>query len=146
MLKSKRWRGGVWLGCMQAQTSSRHVFPRAISVAGALHITVGLTREVIECLRDWRQCIDGLSLLSLLLGNTYNRERYIATCLRASPFASLEHLFRKNLPTTIHWRWDSTLLFLYVGASSAGSHLAADLPSRTLGQPGQQGSPGSSRC
>ena len=60
-------------------------------------------------IQEW---LAGLDQLSILLGTTHNRERFIAVCLMPTPFSCMVEKFRKNLPRTIHWRWDSALLFL----------------------------------
>ena len=97
----------------RARQADTHPLRKALLAAGMLHIDDNMTKEMAAALPGWDQWSKGLTHLTLLLGVTHNRERFVELCVKQVPeHAACAHLFASNIHTTIEWRWSSVVLSL----------------------------------
>ncbi len=90
------------------------VFPNAIAVPGLLHIVHNLTADVHREAQGWSKFWPQLQNMAALLCVPHRRERFLATCVRGSPFGSLaEDLLASGFPALHEARWFSICDFAH---------------------------------
>lgn len=88
------------------EMQSKRVFPRAMVVAGVLHITHNLSLKMDRHMQLWDWWLSGLQALVTLLHYKHNREAFIERCVKGTFFVG-HHTLRSGVGTTADWRWNT---------------------------------------
>ena len=67
-----------------------HLFHRALTSTGLLHLTDNLVCEINKSFKSWPWFVAGLRQVTHLLGKRNNRSRFLAACLAETEFAVLQ--------------------------------------------------------
>ena len=88
------------------EMQSKRVFPRAMVVAGVLHITHNLSLKMVRFMQLWDWWLSGLQALVTLLHYKHNREAFIKRCVNGT-FVKGHRTLRSGVGTTADWRWNT---------------------------------------
>ena len=88
------------------EMQSKRVFPRAMVVAGVLHITHNLSLKMDRHMQLWDWWLSGLQALVTLLHYKHNREAFIERCVN-DPVVKGHRTLRSGVGTTADWRWNT---------------------------------------
>ena len=88
------------------EMQSKRVFPRAMVVAGVLHITHNLSLKMDRHMQLWDWWLSGLQALVTLLHYKHNREAFIKRCVNGT-FVKGHRTLRSGVGTTADWRWNT---------------------------------------
>lgn len=87
--------------------SNTHVLPNCLLVAGTCHIFHNLNSDIDTAMTWFESFVEGFMPLMYLLSRDQLRQRFVATCVRGSAWASCESLLTLRCPTHQTWRWGS---------------------------------------
>lgn len=92
--------------------SNEYFLPQALPVMGMQHIVHNLLKEVHTSLVHWNGFWAELKNIEALLNWRFRRQRFIVTCVRATPFANTEHLFEQFSQSLYEARWHEVSNFV----------------------------------
>jgi len=91
----------------------KFLLPKAIVVAGMMHICDNMTKDMQVVLVYWTTWLKGLQILQSLFCKTRSSERFLKKCILSREcFERFAWLFESDMPTTIDWRWGAVVKVL----------------------------------
>ncbi|CAE7589529.1 unnamed protein product [Symbiodinium sp. CCMP2592] len=90
----------------------RYFLENALPVMGLQHVVFNLLKEVHTTLPFWKPVFQDLKNVEALLNWKFRRNRFIATCLRGTPFASHEWRFENFTQGLYEARWHEVAKFV----------------------------------
>ena len=90
----------------------RYFLENALPVMGIQHVVYNLLKEVHVTLPFWKSVFQDLKNFEALLNWKFRRNRFIATCLRGTPFASHEWRFENFSQHLYEARWHEVAKFV----------------------------------
>ena len=82
-----------------------YLFPQALLAPGILHIIHNMTKEIDSSLPFFKPWLQGFKAVARMLHADHLRRRFVATCVRGTPFAWLADSFEKGVAKPAEWRW-----------------------------------------